>query len=143
MGTISGLYSQSKGDLRNLALSSAQISKLDWILLKAKVDRISGYAPLDPVAPSWTPEYAYDLRTDRIAAFVDGVDPSVLSMKDADRHLWRNAMTVCVELFSQPELRQLDQNTRCYVRFSTFEFSGGSVQRKLIATYENGKLKMN
>jgi hypothetical protein len=145
LGLSLGSELQSLPTLRTLSTAPAPISKLDWVLLKAKVDRMGATALLDKETPNWQPEYSYDAATDGIAADVQ-IDPEWLVSKGtgAAGNLARNGEAICIKPFVMPELISLGVRqplSRCYVRFYAQDLKGPDVN--LIATFENGKLALN
>jgi hypothetical protein len=125
--------------LADLASSKADITSLDWVLVKAQIEVMSSTQPIADVG--W-PAYRYDTSENRLWAnvFVNGRWWVQADTKTAKDTLESTGMLDCMAPFSyDPRLESLikGNKTRCAVNFYTWRtkpVSSGSPRLEL-ATY--------
>jgi len=124
---------QKKNALSDLASSTAVITKLDWLLLKAQVEVMRQTQPVSDVG--W-PMYHYDQSSSVLWAsvFVNDKWLAHADTKTANKELRSKGITYCsTPFFSDPKLESLFKNkaTGCAVLFYTW----GKTKRVDLATY--------
>lgn len=151
LGMAFGAHQQS-ANLNSLASEPATISKMDWILLQTRV-HVLEQALKDDLALSLTSTgYQFNSATGKIHSNVY-VNPSWLSQTNFDQvkeAFSRRAAALCIapaaaNISSILSLMKEPPNQYCSIRFFTISLAteGSGINRKDIATYENGKLMID
>ena len=149
LGATLQLHSQSqKPSLASLSEQKAEISKMDWLLLKAQIGAFQWMIYHDLTNPVVPMSYWYDPENNRIISS-QLVRPEwyrEANLEQAKVILTNRAATYCVEfLVSLPivELFQIrpEIKSACTVNFYTLATGeSGELGRKDIATYQDGQL---
>ena len=125
--------SQTRSTLRTMATSKAEISRLDWIFLNARVGVLEALGPQNPI-----PSYSYDQTTDRVIALAV-VTSSWLKSTPSQR-IKDIAEVYCASVFIQKTSAETRNWSRqeMFRHFSAQFFAVG--QEAPVAVFENGEL---
>jgi hypothetical protein len=130
-----------------LADEKIQISKLDWIMLTARVRILEEMARESSRSVSSTGMH-YDRETKRVVVrgFVDPDWIAGAKMNEAKKTLVKQATSYCVDGLSLAEaetgeiIAGTNMKSDCTVHFFTWVARDGKLETKDIATFENNEL---
>lgn len=132
--------------LRTLTTANAGISKMDWLILNAKVDVLRSSPPK---APFGQPDYSFDRDHDRIAVYIDVWKPSMeqKSLADLKKTFVDEAELRCGQFFlADEQLKTWDRNDwnkHCVVFFLDLKESIDKHRARgtdIMVQFEDGKL---
>jgi len=144
--------SQTKpSGLNTLAAEKAEISKLDWILMVARVRSLEYKMAHNLSQPASEVGIRYDRQHGKVivAGFVDLEWLDRAKLDDLKKRLTAEALEYCVDgltmaAFDQGFLAGVrateSLKSDCVVQFFTWELGQRGVERKDIAKYQNGQL---
>jgi hypothetical protein len=144
-----GTWSQANGpSLGNLSVQKHEVSKLDWVLLDARVTALES-TPLNDFSRWITPlDFAYDEQRKKIVArgFVSPDWFSQTDLQGVKAALTKRAVDFCGVAVASALMKEgsslgLAWQNNCYVRFVTWwPDKTNSVASKDVALFENGQL---
>jgi len=132
---------QARSALRMAAATKADISQMDWLLLRAQVDNLANFSS----SPPHLHHLAYDAATDRIVV-VAIADPDWLASAKAEtlkEKLQTIAIAHCVSVFlfnkATAGWSSEEQLRHCYAELMTWDKKG---EFRTAAVYENSEVKL-
>lgn len=156
LGAAVGALPQSgKPSLAGFAEEKIQVSKMDWVLLNARINTLAWTLFRNFKIPAIPMNFRYEPKTNRIISN-SLVNPDWLAnanLDEAKKTLSSNAVSFCAEgpmisMTSLPDQEGLqflvfgeEFRSVCTVEFYTFGIDkSGKLERKEVATYEKDQL---